>query len=79
MEPKNPENLRIRLGRMQYMYSLPPFCISVPGAKELSEPEIVSTVCHCLEHFPDNLQLQQEIFAFLVPVLAISGTVCHVI
>lgn len=36
-------------------------------------PEIVSTVCHCLEQFPENLQLQQEIFAFLVPVLAISG------
>lgn len=43
------------------------------GAQELAVPIIVSQVCHCLEHFPENLQLQQEIFAFLVPVLAISG------
>lgn len=43
------------------------------GAQELAVPEIVSQVCHCLEHFSENLQLQQEIFAFLVPVLAISG------
>ncbi|XP_062577589.1 uncharacterized protein LOC134239422 [Saccostrea cucullata] len=45
---------------------------SVQGAQELALPAIVETVCQCLTQFPDNLQLQQEIFIFLVPVLAIS-------
>ncbi|XP_061165114.1 uncharacterized protein LOC133174089 [Saccostrea echinata] len=48
---------------------------SVQGAQELAIPAIVETVCQCLAQFPDNLQLQQEIFIFLVPVLALSDDI----